>query len=76
MSKRTLPRQTSIASFLKPKSSKSGTTEQAESCPSCNLDASGSNHLCFACSKRAHAFCCNLETPIEGFGKPILCKAC
>ena len=86
MSKRGIPRQASIASFLKPKTDKpdipdcqdeSPISNPAEElCPSCKMDASGSHHQCFVCNRKGHTFCCNLITPIEGFGKPFLCADC
>ena len=77
MSKRTqtLQNQPSLSSFLKPKASKSE-NEMLEICSGCGEDASGSYHECFSCKKKGHTFCTFLQNPLEGFGKPILCKQC
>ena len=81
MSKRPT-RQLSMSNFLQPKGSKISNNssdqihEHVSLCPKCQIDCSGSVHHCFCCNKPGHPFCSYLETSLEAYGAPILCKSC
>ena len=80
MSKRGIPIQTSISSFLSSKNNKieqSSEVENPVTCPRCKEDSSKSCHHCFICRAPSHPFCSRLEgEEFEGFGKPTLCDNC